>query len=149
MTDPQDSAVPSPADGAPTNGNGSAARPSHYERIGGAESVKAAVRLFYDRVLADPELVGYFTSVNMEEQRRHMVLMLTVVLGGPNNYAGRDLAEAHQPLNIPEEHYARVGAHLVDTLTGLGVPDDILDDVRATLGSVRDQVVSSGTSAGV
>ncbi|MEO3929480.1 group 1 truncated hemoglobin [Micromonosporaceae bacterium B7E4] len=122
---------------------------THYERIGGAESVKAAVRLFYDRVLADPELAGYFTSVNMEEQRRHMVLMLTVVLGGPNNYAGRGLAEAHQPLNIPDEHYALVGVHLIDTLTGLGVPEDILDDVRATLGSVRDQVVASGTSAGV
>ncbi|WP_203856913.1 group I truncated hemoglobin [Plantactinospora mayteni] len=139
----------SPADGATTSGNGSAPQPTHYERIGGAESVKAAVRLFYDRVLVDPELAGYFTSVNMEEQRRHMVLMLTVVLGGPNTYAGRGLAEAHQPLNIPDEHYARVGVHLVDTLTGLGVPDDILDDVRATLGSVRDQVVSSGTSAGV
>ncbi|MFD0971465.1 group 1 truncated hemoglobin [Plantactinospora endophytica] len=138
----------SPEDGATTNGNG-AARPSHYERIGGAESVKAAVRLFYDRVLADPELAGYFTSVNMEEQRRHLALMLTVVLGGPNTYAGRGLAEAHQPLNIPDEHYAKVGGHLIDTLTALGVPDDILDDVRATLGAVRDQVVSSGTAAGV
>jgi hemoglobin len=141
--------VSSPTNGASTPGNGSAALASHYERIGGAESVKAAVRLFYDRILADPELAGYFTSVNMEEQRRHMVLMLTVVLGGPNGYTGRGLAEAHQPLDIPDEHYARVGAHLIDTLTGLGVPADILDDVRATLVSVRDQVVSSGTSAGV
>ena len=149
MTEPEDSAVSSPSNGASTPSNGSAARPSHYERIGGAESVKAAVRLFYDRVLADSALAGYFTSVNMEEQRRHMVLMLTVVLGGPNNYAGRGLAEAHQPLDIPDEHYARVGGHLIDTLTELGVPADILDDVRATLVSVRDQVVSSGTSAGV
>ncbi|WP_422769548.1 group I truncated hemoglobin [Plantactinospora sp. WMMC1484] len=149
MTDPEDSALSSSSDGVGTIGDGATAQPSHYERIGGAESVKAAVRLFYDRVLADPELAGYFTELNMEEQRRHMVLMLTVVLGGPNNYAGRGLAEAHQPLEIPAEHYARVGAHLVDTLAGLGVPGDIIDDVRATLVSVRDQVVSSGTSAGV
>lgn len=62
---------------------------SHYERIGGASSVKAAVELFYEKVLADPELAGYFTDVDMVGQRRHLALMLTVVLGGPNEYAGR------------------------------------------------------------
>src|SRR5687767_4630535 len=103
-----------------SNGAGEPVQPSHYQRIGGAEAVKAAVGLFYDRVLADPDLAGYFVGIDMEEQRRHMVLMLTVVLGGPDAYNGRGLAEAHQPLNIPDEHYAKVGAHLVGTLTGLG-----------------------------
>ncbi|MEU5671578.1 hypothetical protein ABZ749_14640 [Micromonospora sp. NPDC047753] len=53
---------------------------SHYDRIGGASSVKAAVELFYDKVLADPELAGYFAGVDMAGQRRHLALMLTVVL---------------------------------------------------------------------
>ena len=147
MTEAEASTASSPSNGAsPTDG--SAAQPSHYERIGGAESVKAAVRLFYDRVLADPDVAGYFVDIDMDEQRRHMVLMLTVVLGGPDSYAGRGLAEAHQPLNIPDEHYAQVGAHLTGTLAQLGVPGDILDDVRGILASVRDQVVSTGTGAG-
>lgn len=121
---------------------------SHYERIGGANSVKAAVDLFYDRVLADPDLVGYFTDVDMVGQRRHLALMLTVVLGGPNEYAGRGLAEAHQPLNIPVEHYAKVCEHLIATMTELGVPGDILADVQVVLGQVQDQVVASGNRAG-
>jgi hemoglobin len=116
---------------------------SHYQRIGGAAAVKAAVDLFYDRVLADPDLVGYFEKVDMVEQRRHLVLMLTVVLGGPNNYTGRGLAEAHQPLNIPAEHYAKVGEHLIATLTGLGVPADVLAHVRDVLAQVQDQVVAA------
>lgn len=96
-------------------------------------------------MLADPDLAGYV--VDMAEQRRHMVLMLTTVLGGPDNYAGRGLAEAHQPLDIPVEH-SKVGAHLTATLTGLGVPADILHDVRAVLAEVQDQVVSSGHRPG-
>ncbi|WP_223256232.1 hypothetical protein [Micromonospora endophytica] len=36
--------------------------------------------------------------------------MLTVVLGGPNEYTGRDLATAHQPLGIVPAHYEAVGA---------------------------------------
>ncbi|KKK07687.1 group 1 truncated hemoglobin [Micromonospora sp. HK10] len=119
---------------------------SHYERIGGAAAVKAAVELFYDKVLADPELAGYFTNVNMPEQRRHLALMLAVVLGGPNEYTGRGLAEAHQPLGITPAHYARVGEHLIVTLTELGVPGDILADVQAVLGQVREQVVSARTA---
>ncbi|MFC4017457.1 group 1 truncated hemoglobin [Micromonospora sp. GCM10011542] len=121
---------------------------SHYDRIGGASSVKAAVELFYDRVLADPDLAGYFTTVDMVGQRRHLALMLTVVLGGPNEYAGRGLAEAHQPLNIPVEHYVKVGEHLIATLTGLGVPADILAHVQTVLVQVQDQVVATGTRPG-
>lgn len=119
---------------------------SHYERIGGAAAVKAAVELFYDKVLADPDLAGYFTDVNMPEQRRHLALMLTVVLGGPNEYAGRGLAEAHQPLNIPVEHYVKVGEHLTATLVELGVPADVIADVHVVLGQVQDQVVSAGNA---
>lgn len=123
--------------------------PSHYERIGGAASVKVAVDLFYDEVLADPDLAPYFVDINMERQRRHFVLMLTTLLGGPDNYAGQGLAEAHKPLNIPVEHYAKVGGHLLAVLTQLNVPADILADVEALLGKVQDQVVSDGSHAGV
>ncbi|MFI7658753.1 NACHT domain-containing protein [Micromonospora parva] len=121
---------------------------SHYERIGGAGPVKAAVELFYDKVLADPELAGYFADADMVGQRRHLALMLTVVLGGPNEYTGRSLAEAHQPLNIPVVHYARVGQHLTTTLTELGVPADVVADVQTVLDNVQDQVVDSGTCPG-
>jgi hemoglobin len=115
---------------------------SHFARIGGAAAVRAAVELFYDRVLADAELAGYFTEVDMAGQRRHMALMLTVVLGGPNEYAGRDLATAHRPLQIPVAHYVRVGEHLTATLTQLGVPGDVITDVQAVLAKVQDQVVA-------
>ncbi|WP_405089486.1 group 1 truncated hemoglobin [Micromonospora sp. NBC_01392] len=119
---------------------------SHYDRIGGAAAVKAAVELFYDRVLADRELVGYFADVDMVAQRRHLALMLTVVLGGPDDYAGRGLAEAHQPLAIPGAHYARVGEHLSATLVELGVPAEVIADVQVVLGQVRGQIVSAGNA---
>lgn len=107
------------------------------------------MELFYDKVLADPELAGYFATVDMAGQRRHLALMLTVVLGGPNEYTGRGLAEAHQPLGIPVAHYAKVGEYLIATLTELGVPADVQDDVRAVLAQVQDQVVATGERPGV
>ncbi|MFC7546670.1 group 1 truncated hemoglobin [Plantactinospora sp. GCM10030261] len=125
-----------------------AAGPTHFERIGGTPAVKAAVDLFYEQVLDDPQLAPYFVDVNMPEQRRHMVLMLTLVLGGPNAYTGRPLDEAHKPLNIPGAHYELVGEYLVRTLRKLDVPADVIDDVQAILGQVRGQVVSDGDPVG-
>ncbi|MEV0005209.1 group 1 truncated hemoglobin [Micromonospora sp. NPDC050980] len=117
---------------------------SHYERIGGAAAVRAAVELFYGKVLADGDLAGYFAGVDMAEQRRHMALMLAVVLGGPNEYAGRGLAEAHQPSDVAGAHYARVGEHLTATFVELGAPAEVIADVQVVLGQVREQVVSAG-----
>lgn len=121
---------------------------SAYERIGGAAAVQAAVRIFYERVLADPDLAGYFETVEMAGQRRHLALMLTVLLGGPDTYTGRGLAEAHRGLGIPPAHYAKVGAHLLGTLAWLNVPADVVDGVRVTLGQVESQVVSGAGAPG-
>jgi hemoglobin len=115
---------------------------SPFERIGGAPAVKLAVELFYEKVLADPQLAGYFANVDMAGQRRHLALMLTAILGGPDEYAGRDLATAHKPLNIAGADYAKVGEYLVSTLSELSVPEDIQAAVITVLGQVRDQVVA-------
>ncbi|MFK3979880.1 group 1 truncated hemoglobin [Micromonospora sp. NPDC050397] len=115
---------------------------SAYERIGGAEAVQAAVRLFYERVLADPDLGGYFETVEMAGQRRHLALMLTMLLGGPDTYSGRGLADAHRGLNIPRVHYAKVGGHLLGTLVELDVPPDVVHQVRVLLDQVEPQVVA-------
>ncbi|MFB9238313.1 group 1 truncated hemoglobin [Plantactinospora siamensis] len=129
-----------PADGAPAG--------SHFDRIGGAPALKTAVHRFYDRVLADPELATYFAGVDMQQQKRHMTLMLTTVLGGPDAYTGRSLPEAHKPLRIPVSHYNLVGEHLVATLDDLNVPADIVSDVQKVLAQVQDQVVADDQLAG-
>ncbi|WP_089154061.1 group I truncated hemoglobin [Micromonospora sp. NBS 11-29] len=115
-----------------------------FERVGGASAVRAVVELFYERVLADAEVAGYFTGVDMAAQRRHLASMLTVVLGGPDGYTGRGLSEAHQRLGVTDGHYARVGEHLTAALAQVGAPAEVVAEVRVVLGRVRDQVVSAG-----
>ncbi|KAL4436913.1 hypothetical protein ABPG75_004052 [Micractinium tetrahymenae] len=40
------------------------------DQLGGHEAVEAAVGLFYDKLLADPELAPYFEGMDMRQQRR-------------------------------------------------------------------------------
>lgn len=114
-----------------------------YDRIGGGPAVSAVVDTLYARLTVDPQVGHYFENVSLPEQKRHMILMLTKVLGGPDTYDGRPLDEAHQPLGISDADYDRVGETLMGILGEVGVPDDVQGRVGEVLGSVRPLVVSN------
>jgi hemoglobin len=119
---------------------------SDYDRIGGASAVIAVVGDFYDRVLADPALEAYFDNVDLVRLRRHQVLLVSQVLGGPAEYDGRELRDAHAGMGITGDHFSLVVTHLVGAMESAGVPDEIVQRVVSTLGSTRGDII--GVPAG-
>ncbi|WP_211592430.1 MULTISPECIES: group 1 truncated hemoglobin [unclassified Microbispora] len=115
---------------------------SYYDQIGGAPVVRDVVDRFYVRVLGDDDLKPYFVDVDMPRLKRHMVVLLCSVLGGPEPYEGRDLGEAHAGMGITSEHYDKVGEHLFAVLQDSGVGEDILRDVGLVLGKVKSSIVA-------
>ena len=69
-----------------------------YQRLGGKPGVDAVVDLFYDRVLKDESLRRFFDGVDMERQRHHQKMFMAMAFGGPEQYAGSGLREAHAHL---------------------------------------------------
>ncbi|RGA06026.1 group 1 truncated hemoglobin [Microbispora triticiradicis] len=116
--------------------------PSYYDQIGGAPVVRDVVDAFYVRVLADDDLKPYFAGIDMPRLKRHMVVLLCSVLGGPEPYEGRDLGEAHAGMGVTSEHYDKVGEHLFAVLEAGGVGEDILRDVGLVLGKVKPSIVT-------
>jgi hemoglobin len=116
---------------------------SIYDSIGGAAAVSAAVDDFYGRVLADPDLAPFFTGTDMQHLKAHQRSFLAAAIGGPEIYAGRDMGTAHAGRGITDAHFDAVVAHLVDTLTGLGVPADIIGQVGGALVPLRTDIVTA------
>lgn len=116
---------------------------SHYDEIGGAGAVRAAVAVFYQRVLDDADLQQWFAEVDLDRLRAHQRAFLTHALGGPDLFAGRSMAESHAGLAITDDAFDAVVEHLVNALHDLGVPDDLLARVRETVDGVRADVVSA------
>jgi hemoglobin len=112
-----------------------------YARAGGGPAVTAAVDHLYRVILADQRLSPYFENVDLPRLKAHMTALLSQVLGGPENYDGRELRAAHAGLNISPGDYELVGAYLVGVLAGLGVDDEILTAVRAVLADAEDDIV--------
>lgn len=117
---------------------------SLFEKLGGEKSVDAAVDIFYRKVLQDERINDFFTDVDMDEQIQKQKAFLTFAFGGPNNYSGLNMKEAHERLvakGMNDTHVDVVVELLGGTLKELGVSDDLIGEVAAIAESVRDQVL--------
>jgi hemoglobin len=116
---------------------------SIYESIGGAPAVRAAVDDFYARVLADERLAPFFTDTDLPRLKAHQRAFIAAAVGGPEIFAGRDMASAHAGLGIGNGDFDAVVGHLVGTLTGLGVPEDTIGQIGGALAPLRDDIVTT------
>src|SRR6516162_434372 len=113
-----------------------------YTAIGGRAAVTAAVDGLYGRLLADPELGPLFPNGAGARHRAYVVTVLGEALGGPERYRGPDLVAVHRGLGITNAQFDRTAGHLDDTLTELGVPRHLADQIIAIVASLRPAVVT-------
>lgn len=116
-----------------------------FEQIGGEPAVDAAVDLFYRKVLGDDRVSKFFDDIDMDEQRAKQKSFLTMVFGGPNDYTGKDMREAHKRLvddGLDDSHFDVVAVHLQNTLEELGVPAELVNKVMALAAGTRDDVLN-------
>ena len=71
-----------------------------YHRLGGAAAVEQLVDELSRRLLDDPRLGPAFAELNLDVLQQHRAAYLTVILDGPEEYEGRSMREAHQPLGL-------------------------------------------------
>ncbi len=116
---------------------------SLYDRLGGSAAIRPVTEAFYQKVLADESLAPYFAFVNMDRLIAMQTSFLTMALGGPNNYSGRSIRDAHANLrDLNDEHFNKVVSHLAQTLKEFGVSDHDIGAVGAIAESVRGDVLN-------
>lgn len=119
-----------------------------YERVGGGPAVRQVVDQLYGWIMIDEQLRPYFDGVALGTVKGHMAALLSQVLGGPSGYTGRDLAEAHRPLNVTDPHYTRVADLAAAALLLAHAPRDIVEAVASTLEQLRTEIVAAGAAPG-
>jgi hemoglobin len=117
-----------------------------FDRVGGEETIARLVGVFYERVLADPELEPFFRNTSMEKQRHMQREFFAVALGGPIKYTGRPLGDAHRGLGIKPNHMTRFVGHLLDTLRSVGLEESETDEIISRINTYADDILSGGAS---
>jgi hemoglobin len=117
---------------------------SLFEKIGGRDAVNAAVDVFYKKVLADDRINKFFDGIDMDTQRKKQIMFLTYAFGGPNNYDGKNMRDAHAKLveqGLNDSHFDAVVENLGATLKELGVADELIQEAAGIAETTRADVL--------
>ncbi|MGE5658431.1 MAG: group I truncated hemoglobin [Actinomycetota bacterium] len=112
-----------------------------YERLGGQPAIEQVVDDFYQRVLADETVSGFFAHTDMEKQRRHQTAFISYALGGPNRYSGRSMEKSHAGLNLQPVHFDAIVKHLGGALAAKGVTSEDIEAVKERVLTLREAVL--------
>jgi len=122
---------------------------SIYKQIGGAAALEAVVEDFYDRVLADDELAGFFTGANMSRLKGKQVEFFAAALGGPEPYTGAAMRQVHQGRGITMHHFNLVAGHLEDSLCAAGVPSSTVAEILGVVAPLAADIASDAATTPV
>ena len=129
------------------------AEASLYERLGGYFAIAAVVNRFSDEIIKNPKLnenpaLKEWNETQAESRLPGLkfgrTLWVASVAGGPFEYTGLPLSEAHAELNLSAEEFAEVGAEIVRALDFYGVPQREQQElVEAYSASMTDVVTAT------
>ena len=117
-----------------------------YERLGGEKAIDMVVDKFYDHVMADNRIRHFFSNVNMDELREHQKRFVSYAFGGPSEYSGQSLRDAHRHLveeaGLSDEHFDAVLEALAQALRDAEVDDQLIEEAAAIVESQRNEVLN-------
>jgi hemoglobin len=126
---------------------------SLYERIGGIYTITLIVNRFSDMVVENPKVGRGSKNSALNEWSTDKLdrlpglkymrsLWMADVLGGPFEYDGKKMDEAHANLRIKPEEFDEVAAELRRALEYYNVPEREKAEAMAAFNSYKDEVTS-------
>ena len=115
---------------------------SIYDQIGGQRAVSLLVEKFYQRVLADQDLLPFFEKASLPRLKKQQIVFLSQALGGPAEYCGRTMKQAHAKLKIEQQHFDLAAKHLVATLEELSVAQELIDQIVGAVAALAPDIIT-------
>ena len=125
---------------------------SLYDRVGGIFAIAAVVNRFSDEIIKNPKLnenpaLRAWNETQAESRLPGLkfgrTLWIAAAAGGPFEYTGLPLQEAHGDFNLTAEEFAEVGAEIVRALDYFQVPEREKQELVAAYMTAMPQVVTT------
>ncbi|MGH2614102.1 MAG: group I truncated hemoglobin [Thermomicrobiales bacterium] len=126
--------------------------PSLYERVGGIFAIAAVVDRFSDEIIKNPKLNvnpalkawnETEAAVRLPGLKFGRTQWVAALAGGPYEYTGLPLSEAHQEFHLTADEFAEVGAEIVRALDHFGVPEREKQELVDAYMTAMSEVVSA------
>jgi hemoglobin len=153
MTEPAAGVEPAPQVGKPP----AAAAPQKplFDRLGGAYAIATVVDDFIEALLVDdilnanPAIKEARARVPKAGLKFHVTSLVCQATGGPQNYTGRTMKEAHAHLKITEKEWDEMVKVFVGVLDKYKVPKAEQGELLQIVGTTKGDIVVAEAKAGV
>jgi len=113
-----------------------------FADMGGQAGIDRIVDASVDNYLADDRIKAIFDESNINRLRAEFKVQFCQVAGGPCEYKGHDMSEAHKGLHLTNANFNAVVEDLQDAMKKVGLPFATQNRFLARLAPMQHQVVS-------
>lgn len=117
-----------------------------YERLGGADGIAALVDDIVEAHMQNPAISARFRPYRerpeeLDQTKAHLRAFFGMGSGGPEQYAGRGMTEAHRGMNINAAEYMAAVDDIMSMLDKHGIDEQSKKDVLAIAYSLKDEIM--------
>lgn len=116
-------------------------RGSLFAKYGKMNGIFAVVSLFYQNMLSDPDLKGFFEGVDVERLKGHQTKVVAHLMGAPLSFDPAHLKVVHSRLGITGAHFDAALGHLYRSLLQAGVESEDAKTIVSKFGAFREDIV--------
>lgn len=114
---------------------------SLYDRLGGVDAITAVVRAVVDRQLKDDRINRKFARTNVDRLIKEFVDQICQATGGPCNYTGRNMTEAHHNMGVTSGEFQAFVDDVVAVLNDFNVGKAEQDELLNVLAPLQGEIV--------
>lgn len=117
-----------------------------FARLGGTQGISRLVDDIVAAHMENPTIKARFTPYTdqperMELIKQHTVQFFSAGSGGPADYQGKSMPDAHRGMNISEEEYLAAVDDIMAVLEAHAVDEQSKKDVLAIAYSLKGQIM--------
>jgi hemoglobin len=117
-----------------------------FERLGGSTGIKAIVDDIVLLHMDNPTVQARFrpyleTPEKIEQVKKHTCAFLEAGSGGPAQYTGRSMKDAHRGMNVSEAEYMAAVDDILDALRKHRIDEQTQKDVLAIAYSLKGDIL--------
>jgi hemoglobin len=114
-----------------------------YDRLGGKDGVDAVADIFTKNLLADPRVNKPFkkSKDGLSHFKQMIAEQICQLAGGPCQYSGKDMKEAHKGMGIGDAQFDAVVEDLKLALDEKGASEQDKSELFAALAPMRAEIV--------
>lgn len=114
---------------------------SLYQRLGGYEGIRKIAEDVWAQHISNPAVKARYANSDGEEITRLVTEFVCWGTGGPENYTGKTMYEAHKTMNINEREFLAVVDDVMFALKENNVGAQETNELLGMLFSLKDEVL--------